>query len=98
MHINTTNSKDSLYSTLKQLLLLDIMHLQFIFLLLLLVGELSGPAHGLFEGTTVQDYMDSFVDEEKFRQHGITDLNETTRDFIWSFFKAFHQRTFLSDG
>jgi hypothetical protein len=74
------------------------MHLQFIFLLLLLVGELSGPAHGRSEGMTAQDYMDTFVDEEKFRQNGITELDEETRDLIWSFFKSFHQKAYSSAG
>jgi hypothetical protein len=73
------------------------MHLPFVFLLLL-VGIFSTPAYGLPKGMTVQDYIDSFVDEEKFRRHGITGLNETTRDLIWSFFKSFHGRVYSSHG
>jgi C1A family cysteine protease len=45
---------------------------------------------------TAQDYMDTFVDEEKFRQNGITELDEETRDLIWSFFKSFHQKAYSS--
>ncbi len=74
------------------------MHLPFVFFLILLGEGISTPAHGSFQGKSVQDYVNSFVDEEKFRQHGISSLDEETRDHIWSFFKSFHERVYSSDG
>ena len=74
------------------------MHLLFVFFLILLREGFSAPSHGSFQGKSVQDYVNSFVDEEKFRQHGISSLDEGTRDHIWSFFKAFHGRAYSSNG
>ena len=56
------------------------------------------PTHDHFHGKSVQDYLNSFVDEEKFRQHGISSLDEETRDKIWSHFKSFHGRVYSSHG
>jgi hypothetical protein len=74
------------------------MHLPFVFLLILFIGRFSNSAHSFFKGKSVQDYIDSFVDVEKFRQHGISSLDEETRDLIWSFFKSFHRRVYSSPG
>ena len=74
------------------------MHLPFVFLVVLFVGGFCSAAPGIAQSMSVQDFMDRFVDIEQLRQDGITSLNESTRDLIWSYFKAYNGRIYSSPG
>lgn len=68
-----------------------------IFTCVLFVG-LYEPCRGIFGSTSLQDYIDSFIDAVKFKFDGVIDLNETSIGQIWSFFKTKYNRVYESLG
>jgi len=68
-----------------------------LFTAILLIG-IYGPCNGLFSGTSLQDFVDSFVDAGKFKLNGIKSLNASAIGDIWSFFKTKFGRHYSSDS
>lgn len=68
-----------------------------LFTAFLLLG-LSVPCEGLFSGTSLQDYIDNFVDMAKFSLDGITSMNNSAISHIWSYFKSKYGRAYSSIG
>jgi hypothetical protein len=56
------------------------------------------PAQGLFGDSSLQDYIDNFVDAAKFKLNGILSLNDSTINRIWSYFKSKYGRAYSSLG
>jgi hypothetical protein len=56
------------------------------------------PTQGLFTSSSLQDYIDSFVDAAKYKLDGILNLNDSTIDRIWSYFKSKYGRVYSSLG
>ncbi|UJR21801.1 hypothetical protein I4U23_024879 [Adineta vaga] len=56
---------------------------------------LSG-CQGLFSGTSLQDYIESFVDAAKFKIEGKLNMNDSSISQIWSFFKSKYGRVYSS--
>ena len=56
------------------------------------------PCEGLFGSTSLQDYIDSFVDAAKFKLEGKLSLNDSTISHIWSYFKTKYNRAYSSMG
>lgn len=54
------------------------------------------PAQSLFGGTSLQDFVDSFIDAAKFKLDGIDSLNDTAIGHIWSYFKTKYGRVYSS--
>jgi len=48
--------------------------------------------------TSLQDYIDSFIDAARFKYQGVLSLNDTAIRRIWSFFKAKYHRLYSSSG
>jgi hypothetical protein len=46
----------------------------------------------------IQDFIDNYVDIEKFKQEGFESLNETALKHIWIFFKSKYTRHYSSSG
>ncbi len=63
----------------------------------LLIG-LCTPCEGLFGSTSLQDYIDSFVDAAKYKLEGKLSLNDSTISQIWSYFKSKYNRVYSSIG
>ncbi|CAF0736161.1 unnamed protein product [Rotaria sordida] len=57
---------------------------------------LCKPTQGLFDGLSLQDYIDNFVDAAKFKINGILSLNDSTVNRIWSYFKSKYGRAYSS--
>ncbi|CAF1251730.1 unnamed protein product [Rotaria sordida] len=66
-----------------------------LFTFILLIG-LSSCRDKFLTRTSVQDYVDKFVDVVKFKHQGILSLNKTAIRQIWSFFKAKYRRFYSS--
>jgi hypothetical protein len=56
------------------------------------------PTQGLFSGTSLQDYVDSFVDAAKYKFDGMLSLNDSVVSRIWSYFKSKYGRAYSSLG
>jgi hypothetical protein len=56
------------------------------------------PVQGLFGDSSLQDYIDNFIDVAKFKLDGILSLNDSTINRIWSYFKSKYGRTYSSLG
>ncbi|CAF2421402.1 unnamed protein product [Rotaria sp. Silwood2] len=67
----------------------------FLFSAIYLFG-LCKPTQGLFDGLSLQDYIDNFVDAAKFKLNGMLSLNDSTVSRIWSYFKSKYGRAYAS--
>ncbi|CAF0831642.1 unnamed protein product [Rotaria sp. Silwood1] len=67
----------------------------FLFSAIYLFG-LYKPTQGLFDGSSLQDYIDNFVDAAKFKLEGMLSLNDSTVSRIWSYFKSKYGRAYAS--
>lgn len=56
------------------------------------------PTEGLFGGSSLQEYVDGFVDAAKFQLNGILSLNDSSINRIWSYFKSKYGRAYSSLG
>ncbi len=56
------------------------------------------PVQGLFGDSSLQDYIDNFVDATKFKLNGILSLNDSAINRIWSYFKSKYGRAYSSLG
>lgn len=65
----------------------------------ILLIDLYVPCEGLF-GTSgpFQDFVDKFVDIDKFKDIGLKSLNSTAWETIWAFFKTKFNRHYSSSG
>jgi len=64
---------------------------------ILLIG-IYVPCEGFLTDGKFQDFIDNFVDIEKFKQEGIQSLNSTAMKHIWDFFKAKFSRHYSTTG
>jgi len=64
---------------------------------ILLIGVYV-PCEGSILRAHLQDFIDNFVDVDKFKQQGIQSLNSTAFKHIWDFFKAKYRRQYSSTG
>ena len=64
-----------------------------------LVLAAATTAEGLFSsGSSLQNYVDGFVDAAKARVEGAVSLNDTAVSRIWAYFKTKYGRTYSSMG
>ncbi len=56
------------------------------------------PIQGIFGGSSLQDYIDQFVDTAKFQVNGIFSLNDSSINRIWSYFKSKYGRAYTTLG
>ena len=69
------------------------------FVVAVLVLAAATPADGLFSGSSsLQDYVNGFVDTAKARMEGAVSLNDTAVSRIWAYFKTKYGRTYSSMG
>lgn len=74
------------------------MKLQFLLILVVLTTVLFVPSQGLFGSTSLQDYVESFIDAANFKFDGALNLNDSAIGRIWSFFKSKYGRAYSSVG
>jgi hypothetical protein len=70
---------------------------QILFATLLLLG-ICVPVQGLFSGTSLQEYVESFVDGAKLELEGRLSLNDSAIGYIWTYFKSKYGRVYSSFG
>jgi hypothetical protein len=68
-----------------------------LFSAILLIG-ISVPCEGSFDRARFQDFIDKYVDVERFKEEGIKSLNATAMNYIWNFFKTKFARHYSSTG
>ncbi|CAF3301378.1 unnamed protein product [Rotaria sp. Silwood2] len=68
-----------------------------LFSLILLVG-LCTSSEEFHDRRSLQEYVDSFVDVNKFKLRGSSSINGSAISQIWSFFKAKYRRYYSSTG
>lgn len=68
-----------------------------LFSAILLLGFCT-PIEGLFGSSSLQDYIDGFVDAAKFQINGMLSLNDSTVSRVWSYFKSHYGRAYSSLG
>ena len=56
------------------------------------------PCEGLFNGESLQDYIDRFVDRTKARWEDVVNLNDSAVNRIWNYFKTKYDRVYSSSG
>ncbi len=64
---------------------------------ILLIG-IYVPGEGFLDRTRFQDFIDNYVDIEKFKEEGMKSLNATAMKYIWNFFKTKFIRDYSSTG
>ncbi|CAF5039154.1 unnamed protein product, partial [Rotaria sp. Silwood1] len=67
-----------------------------IFLAIYVFGIFGKPSEDSHNDKSVQEYVDSLVDHDKFKSKGMHSLNDTTIKNIWSHFKSKHNRSYHS--
>jgi hypothetical protein len=56
------------------------------------------PCEGFLDKARFQDFVDKYVDVEKFKEEGIRSLNATAMQYIWNYFKTKFVRHYSSSG
>jgi hypothetical protein len=69
-----------------------------LFAIVLTVIILIGSSEGLFGGQSVQDYIDNLVDKAKLKLEETLSLNDSTIQYIWTYFKSKYHRAYSSFG
>ncbi len=64
---------------------------------ILLIG-ICVPCEGFLSQGPFQDFIDNYVDIEKFKQEGIRSLNSTAMKHIWDYFKSKFRRHYSTTG
>jgi hypothetical protein len=59
---------------------------------------LIGSCEGLFNGGSLQDYVDNFIDTAKLKLEGVVNLNNSAIQNIWTYFKTKYHRVYSSFG
>jgi len=76
----------------------QIMKLYWILLVAAFLIDIYVPCEGFLSPTKLQDFIDKYVDIERFKQEGITSLNITAMEHIWNYFKTKFQRHYRTTG
>jgi hypothetical protein len=58
----------------------------------------SVPVRGLFGSSSLQDYIESFIDDAKVQLEEAINLNDSAIGQIWSYFKTDYGRVYSSLG
>jgi hypothetical protein len=64
----------------------------------ILLIDIYVPCEGFLDRTRFQDFIDNYVDIEKFKEEGMKSLNATAMKYIWIFLKTKFIRHYSSTG